>query len=598
MTLSEILVQHDVPEKKFQEHEFPYKISQCDESEHETLAFRAEKMAFSVEERYLDDSSTGKKYFSYEPILKAICADGTEIPCADIKDITPEMIEYWEKRITATCNPILKARYAGLVWEFKKEVTGAKPDITVAVAHIQSLIEIVNGGYFDLFMFNLNKLERAIVLSKILKQEELLQQSKEILRSITENDIDEHIGVWASPFRISMEHPKTYSEREQAALVISLQARFDRIANESLANPTEHKPDPWLLMQLADALSGYYNAYGNKDIIPDLYRKVKASFDAISMNLSKLQLVGNLSRLHERYLKYLPKNEVNALNLQIAEAGKNIQNEMQVIPFQFNISKEEIESHINSILADDIEPTFGAFAFSFIPQLDRDRANLMEISKTNPFASMFSTLNFDESGRVTSHIGSLEQDMGGKLVSYISMRMKIDSIFMNATIQEGKRRGIITIDNIMHFLRRSPSIKESRFPIIERGLRAYFEEDYLTSIHVLIPQIEAAIRNMVEVVGLPTRKPSRNGDAFDLRLLDDLLRDEDVQQLLTLNFSNYLRILLTDNRGWNLRNEVCHGIPEADFFNRMTADRLIHILLCLGVFRYVETDKESKTKMV
>ncbi|WP_367270581.1 DUF4209 domain-containing protein [uncultured Rikenella sp.] len=40
--------------------------------------------------------------------------------------------------------------------------------------------------------------------------------------------------------------------------------------------------------------------------------------------------------------------------------------------------------------------------------------------------------------------------------------------------------------------------------------------------------------------------------------------------------------LLTDNRGWNLRNEVCHGLTEISQFDQMTVNRIIHALLCLG----------------
>ena len=90
---------------------------------------------------------------------------------------------------------------------------------------------------------------------------------------------------------------------------------------------------------------------------------------------------------------------------------------------------------------------------------------------------------------------------------------------------------------------------------------------------------------MLEIENIPTLKPNKSGNGFQLRILDDVLRDPTVNQLLTTDFANYLRILLTDNRGWNLRNDICHGIASPDLFNKMTADRIIHSLLCFGVFR-------------
>ena len=165
------------------------------------------------------------------------------------------------------------------------------------------------------------------------------------------------------------------------------------------------------------------------------------------------------------------------------------------------------------------------------------------------------------------------------------MSMKFETIFVNAVIEEGKRRGIFTVENILSFITKSPSIKTNRIPIITRGLEAYFNQDYLVALHLLIPQLEEAIRNILEIGNIPTLKPNKSGNGFQLRILDDMLRDPIAIQLLTDDFANYLRILLTDNRGWNLRNDICHGIAAPHLFNKMTSDRIIHALLCFGVFR-------------
>jgi hypothetical protein len=39
---------------------------------------------------------------------------------------------------------------------------------------------------------------------------------------------------------------------------------------------------------------------------------------------------------------------------------------------------------------------------------------------------------------------------------------------------------------------------------------------------------------------------------------------ETVKQCFGDNLSFYFRILLTDQRGWNMRNNVCHGISPAN----------------------------------
>ena len=83
-------------------------------------------------------------------------------------------------------------------------------------------------------------------------------------------------------------------------------------------------------------------------------------------------------------------------------------------------------------------------------------------------------------------------------------------------------------------------------------------------------------------------KLGRSG-GFNLKTLDELLRTEQISRVLGEDVSLYFRVLLTDLRGWNIRNDVCHGISPYESFSKMVADRLIHILLVLGQLRAVQT---------
>ena len=450
--------------------------------------------------------------------------------------------------------------------------------------YIRSLICIINNDYLSHPILGVKQAERAIKLSKKLSQADLLDEAKLALRNlISRHGKGNAVGIWGSAYRISTECPNSYTSEEQKALIADLETRFIQIYNMPASG--EKKRDPWLLMDLADILSGYYKKH-SPDKIEDLFKKVEESFDAIISDMAKLQLVGNYSQLHKLLIKYGLQEKASELSIKIAKFGEGIQNEMQEFRQEFTVSKEDMESIINSILQNDnIEASFGCFTYSFIPRKERAKMELDRIVKDAPFIYMIPQSLFDDRGRVKAIVGGIETDLEGNLVVHISTSMRYDAIFINAIIEEGKHRGIFTIDNILSFITKSPSIKEGRIPIIARGLDAYFDGDYLVSIHLLILQLEEAIRTMLEIENIPTLKPNKSGNGFQLRILDDVLRDPTVNQLLTTDFANYLRILLTDNRGWNLRNDICHGIASPDLFNKMTADRIIHALLCFGVFR-------------
>jgi hypothetical protein len=54
----------------------------------------------------------------------------------------------------------------------------------------------------------------------------------------------------------------------------------------------------------------------------------------------------------------------------------------------------------------------------------------------------------------------------------------------------------------------------------------------------------------------------------------------------------YFQVLFTDQRGWNIRNDVCHGISPVQAFSWPSlTDRIFHALLILATMR----EREGKS---
>lgn len=537
MTIPEILSEFDIEGKRFDFLVYASQYRSCDDAEKSTTAYLAEVMASELTEDYTSDNDAfnGKFYFGPHLVFQDNNT-GEFIESPDRKLITPEIISYWEIRINDAKNCILKARYSGLVWDFKSFVTGEKCDIEIARMYIRSLICIIDNDYLSHPILGVKQAERAIKLSKKLSQADLLDEAKLALRNlISRHGKGNAVGIWGSAYRISTECPNSYTSEEQKALIADLETRFIQIYNMPASG--EKKRDPWLLMDLADILSGYYKKC-SPDKIEDLFEKVEESFDAIISDMAKLQLVGNYSQLYKLLVKYGLQDKAAKLSIKIAKFGEGIQDEMAEFKQEFTISKEDMDSCVNSILhEEDVENSLGCFTYSFIPKKEREKESLEHIVKGAPFLHMIPQSIFDEKGRVKAIVGGIETDLEGNLVVHISMSMKFNAIFINAVIEEGKQRGIFTIENILSFITKSPSIKTDRIPIITRGLEAYFNQDYLVSTHLLIPQLEEAIRNILEIGNIPTLKPNKSGKGFQLRILDEMLRDPIAVQLLTDDFA-------------------------------------------------------------
>ena len=109
---------------------------------------------------------------------------------------------------------------------------------------------------------------------------------------------------------------------------------------------------------------------------------------------------------------------------------------------------------------------------------------------------------------------------------------------------------------------------------------------------MLVAQVEAALREIAGLFDVAIYKP-RQGGGLQLRVLDDLLRDDGMVKALGEDFTSYFRVLFTDQRAWNLRNAVAHGMLAGDAFGPVASDRLVYTFLLLGVIRAAKDEAQQ-----
>ena len=126
-----------------------------------------------------------------------------------------------------------------------------------------------------------------------------------------------------------------------------------------------------------------------------------------------------------------------------------------------------------------------------------------------------------------------------------------------------------------------PFFEEEYHSIILKGLEVFFEKNHIACCSILAHQIESVIRYLIV---------SSEGSIYDqemkLKPLGNLLRDNTFVSLFdNNNIPNYFKIVLIDERGFNIRNLISHGYFPSEQFNENTSFLLIHLLLILSVFK-------------
>jgi hypothetical protein len=108
---------------------------------------------------------------------------------------------------------------------------------------------------------------------------------------------------------------------------------------------------------------------------------------------------------------------------------------------------------------------------------------------------------------------------------------------------------------------RSWFVPPGRETLFARGLLAGLEGDFVVAIHLLAPQIEAAIRWNLRRRGHVTTRLNR--DHFQEEMdLNQLLAFDATRELLGEDLRFALQALLTSRFGFNLRNKLAHGLMD------------------------------------
>ena len=145
-----------------------------------------------------------------------------------------------------------------------------------------------------------------------------------------------------------------------------------------------------------------------------------------------------------------------------------------------------------------------------------------------------------------------------------------------------KVRHGLDADQIWAVLVESPLFGEDQRAIVVDGLAAWLSGDHVKAIHVLVPQVERAVRNFAGFIGVPITGRGHTKGTMQIRALGEILYDDLFARLVDENLRKYLLAFLADQRGINLRNRVAHGLLDHPQMHQGLADRLVQVLLAIS----------------
>ncbi|WP_396216945.1 hypothetical protein [Gemmatimonas sp.] len=149
--------------------------------------------------------------------------------------VSKDTLGYWKERSQSARHPVLRARYADLLWDLPKsaKIDAAKPDHESARLAIDAYLEAVDGDRFDHALDACAGALRALELATSLGDSERISRSRDaILRLDREHATDESIGLWVG-FDNLVEPPHKragLSVQDRDRLVAEMESRLQRFS--------------------------------------------------------------------------------------------------------------------------------------------------------------------------------------------------------------------------------------------------------------------------------------------------------------------------------------------------------------------------------
>lgn len=124
-----------------------------------------------------------------------------------------------------------------------------------------------------------------------------------------------------------------------------------------------------------------------------------------------------------------------------------------------------------------------------------------------------------------------------------------------------------TQDDLLFLVRGNPVIPPGHEELFLRGIWAGFHGDAIQSVSILAPQLENLVRHNLKKSGVVTSK--LDSDLIqDEKTLGTLLDMPESRKVFGEDLTLELKGILCSRHGYNLRNEVAHGmLPANDFFS-------------------------------
>lgn len=505
-----------------------------------------------------------------EPFKPIMVMEGRRSAIPD--DLPEADIDFFAQIVGDVDDPWLKARLADLVWLKQR-----RRDVQYALAAIDAYRAIpldakiwVRGG---------DKCwQRALSLARMLRDgagDRVKEMETAIMAAFQQaSSADGFLGNWLADLLdangLARDHALTIAQRLE-----SLAGEFDDEGDVHRARAYFNDAANWYKQAGDNAKSAAMTVAVAEGWVKEAVARVSAddpSHSAAATFYEKaIQIYRTIPR-SERAIHRVDER-LEELRRDLNESGEKSLDEMGVIKTPGVDISKLIENARQSVRGKNALEALKIFAnLNGSVNAKEARESAIKRLREFPLQSMFPATVMSRDGRVIAkHPGLSLSDVpteGDETVIRAQM-IRDYGILVSIVVQGDIWPALevlllehrLTEIDFTHIAQQSPIVPPGREQLLGKALFAGYDQDFVTALHLLVPQIEHLARYHLKQLGVKTTTLSLDGIENE-NGLSTLMELPQVQKIFGENIAFEIKALFCDPFGANLRNELAHGLLD------------------------------------
>ena len=381
--------------------------------------------------------------------------------------------------------------------------------------------------------------------------------------------------IFEQMYDAARDEPDTANFRELAVIAMSygIRQRIDVAPElERVATNCPGGTAPWIVKAAWDLAANIYESAENEEarqrcLIGAVEQTLLMRKDVAGRAAAEASHVMDaLQQL--RHVKGLVDRKA-ALEIELRDLQKASIEQMGTFKIDLRVdeTRDRVEQHFDQLSLPDSLRVFVVLDSSRDPAKLREEA--LEQANAAPLMAMMSAVHMDDEGRIVSRSAGASLTGGEPDESWfrrtIGQSERLHRHHVVAGLIEPARvlinvRFGITERHFEAMLRYSGFVPEEQKPLLALGFARFFQGDMMSATHLLIPQLEPGLRNLLKQHGIdPT---GRRDDATEQDLSISTLFQKhgaQLEKVLTAPLASEINQLFNARPGPALRHELAHG---------------------------------------